>query len=971
MKRRFAAMILAGLLAVQGVSVTAAQVPEGLGTAGAGAAAAVQAEVPGLAETGAGAAVAEETGAAQQYIEIEGTDTAAAQPETEPEAAGAAAKTEQGANGPDPSVPAGEEEIIITPETEAVSEADLDDLEHLLTASYVPAAEGVKISESSFPDSNFRAYVTSSVDTNRDKVLSAQEISAVTYINCASKGIRNLKGIEYFTSLQTLNCSHNHLEALDLRANTLLESLDCSGNETTETEHVEGTVMDQVVSQTGLKSNLNIKENRNLKTLICSGSLLTSLDISGNPALEELECSSNSIPSLNVGACPSLTRLICFENKLSSLDISKNPLLTELECYYNQIAFLDLSGHERLKSVHCEFNWLSSLKLGKNSALTELYCQGQEMYKEGNVLADLDVSGAPNLTVLYCQNNGMTGLHVSGNPQLAELYCFENKLKSLDVSKNAALKVLACYDNQLTTLDISGNRGLISLSCQYNELIALDITNHAELAAVSCQYNQMRSLALGGNSALAELSCEGNQLSGLNVSGLSGLSVLYCGDQVRPANLAKTDTGWKADFTKIVGSANAGRVKIVTLPRGAVISGTAILFTGEAIPEDLVYVYDTGYPETEMNVTVHFQKCTAHDFKTIRTEDSTCTKEGAVYKECVICGESTQTPIPKKAHSYKEQVTTAPTCTSTGVSYEKCTVCGDLKAGTKKTVPKTAHSFGEAVTIKAATVFQAGSSRKTCKVCGLAETTTLPKLEAAASFSINRVPLQVGKTLCLTPYVRMRTGDYINRWKSGDERIATVDTKGNVKGVKTGQVIIAAGTKGGAIAKILLYVQSGSIHTTAISGLHNGMALDVGQTSVLKPVITPVTTQDKLSYVSGNPNIVAVSQNGTIKGMHAGTANVYVRSGSLYHRITIKVNVPSLTAIINVRATGGLLVGATYQLRPQRYPAGSAGIFYYKSSDPSVATVSADGLVTAKKKGSAVITVTARTVSTSMRLTVR
>lgn len=60
---------------------------------------------------------------------------------------------------------------------------------------------------SNFPDSIFRAYVLSGIDTDGDKVLTEAECKKVTQINVRARDISNLKGIEYFTELQTLNVS--------------------------------------------------------------------------------------------------------------------------------------------------------------------------------------------------------------------------------------------------------------------------------------------------------------------------------------------------------------------------------------------------------------------------------------------------------------------------------------------------------------------------------------------------------------------------------------------------------------------------------------------------------------------------------------------------------------------------------------------------------------------------------------------
>ena len=101
---------------------------------------------------------------------------------------------------------------------------------------------GVTIDNTNFPDANFRTVVKK-FDTNQDSSLSDTEIAAVKKINCSNKGITNLKGIEYFTSLNILLCTDNQLTALDVSENTALTELDCRFNKLTALDVSKNTAM--------------------------------------------------------------------------------------------------------------------------------------------------------------------------------------------------------------------------------------------------------------------------------------------------------------------------------------------------------------------------------------------------------------------------------------------------------------------------------------------------------------------------------------------------------------------------------------------------------------------------------------------------------------------------------------------------------------------------------------------------------
>ena len=171
---------------------------------------------------------------------------------------------------------------------------------------------GVAIDNTNFPDANFRTFVKN-FDTNKDDSLSDTEIAAVEEIDCYNKGISNLKGIEYFTALRSLNCGYNQLTALDVSKNTTLTKLYCKNNQ------------------------------------------LTVLDVSKNTALTYLRCNRNQLTSLDVSKNTALTWLGCAGNQLTALDVSKNTALTELDCDKNQLTSLDVSNTD-MDELDCDDN---------------------------------------------------------------------------------------------------------------------------------------------------------------------------------------------------------------------------------------------------------------------------------------------------------------------------------------------------------------------------------------------------------------------------------------------------------------------------------------------------------------------------------------------------------------------------------------------------------------------------------------
>ena len=304
---------------------------------------------------------------------------------------------------------------IITVSSAAVT-AGAEDLPEDIASGFEAAAgaqsaSGVSISAENFPDEAFRNYVSANFDDG-DGILSDTEISAVTAINVNRKGIKSLKGIEYFTALTKLDCYENQITSLDLSSCTRLAYLDCCQNKLT---------------------NLEIKQCTGLTYLECDENDITSLDLSGLSALAQLNCCNCLIESLDISGCVGLKDLNCGYNYIETLDLSDCTTLESIGCGDNELTDLDVRGCTRLKELYCYDNQLTALDLSNNFLLEILECNG-------NKLTSLDVSSCQKLKELDCYNNSITSLDVSSNTELAKLYCFSNQIKSIDISNNTKLK---------------------------------------------------------------------------------------------------------------------------------------------------------------------------------------------------------------------------------------------------------------------------------------------------------------------------------------------------------------------------------------------------------------------------------------------------------------------------------------------------------------------------------------------------
>ena len=337
-------------------------------------------------------------------------------------------------------------------------------------------ATGVAVDETNFPDENFRKWVLSQ-KYGKDSVLTDEEIAEVKDITVSYEEIANMKGIEYFTELETLFCGCEKLTSLDVSKNTKLKWLRCT--------------------QTGLTS-IDVSKNAALTRLDVENNQLTSLDVSNNPLLEDLDF---------------------YNNKVTAIDVTHNPALKQLSCYYNPITSLDVTKNTTLEDLWVNETKITALDVTKNTALKSLYCYS-------NSLKTLDVTQNAELESLDCNYNELTALDVTHNTKLKRLRCYGNKLKALDVTKAPDLRSLECWTNQLTALDVTQNPLLEVLQCYQNEITALDLTKNTKLIRLNCSANQLKTLDLSQNTALQSLGCNTNQLTALDLTANTALTNL-------------------------------------------------------------------------------------------------------------------------------------------------------------------------------------------------------------------------------------------------------------------------------------------------------------------------------------------------------------------------------------------------------------------------------------------------------------
>ena len=272
------------------------------------------------------------------------------------------------------------------------------------------------------------------------------------------------------------------------------------------------------------------------------------------------------------------------------------------------------------------------------------------------------------------------------------------------------------------------------------------------------------------------------------------------------------------------------------------------------------------------------------------TKEPTCAEAGEKTYTCTVCGTTKTEEIAKtNKHTYdKGVVTKKATYTATGVKTYTCTVCGATKT---ETIPKLKHTPKYVwKTVSKATVFQPEKQVGYCVYCKHTQTRYHgSKLKATIKLNTTAITLQ-RKQATRMVRVSMANGDSVKSWASTNTKIVTVDRNGLIRAQnRNGSAKIIVTLKSGKRATLNVKVQSGKVTTTKISGLKSSMTLKKGQKTTLKPVISPLTSTDKVTYATSNKNIAAVSSTGIITAKKKGTAKITVRSGKKSYVIKVTV----------------------------------------------------------------------------------
>ena len=207
-------------------------------------------------------------------------------------------------------------------------------------------------------------------------------------------------------------------------------------------------------------------------------------------------------------------------------------------------------------------------------------------------------------------------------------------------------------------------------------------------------------------------------------------------------------------------------------------------------------------------------------------------------------------------------------------------------------------------------------------------------------------------------------------YTSSDPTIVMVDENGNIAAISAGTAEVALSSKDGKITAsktIEVVVTPTGITTT------DALTLTAGETATLETAVAPDdATHVAISYTSSDDAIATVSDAGEVTAVAAGEADITAAVDGTELAAVCQVTV--LPAIESVELSDTALTlqpeetaQLTYTVAPEE---ALADTVIYTSSDEAVATVDAEGNVTAVADGTATITVAVNGVTAECEVTV-
>ena len=191
---------------------------------------------------------------------------------------------------------------------------------------------------------------------------------------------------------------------------------------------------------------------------------------------------------------------------------------------------------------------------------------------------------------------------------------------------------------------------------------------------------------------------------------------------------------------------------------------------------------------------------------------------------------------------------------------------------------------------------KAGTATITCTSKATGAKATCKVTVGYVKLNKTEIIVQKGKTVTLKAAVYPSTlEDRTVTWKSSNKKVATVTSKGKVKGVKAGTATITCTSKATGL-KTTCEVTVGYVKLDQTE-----VTVNKGKTVTLKAAVYPSSLEDRsVTWESSNTKVATVTSKGKVKGVKAGTATITCTSNATGLSTTCVVTVTTTASILSL-----------------------------------------------------------------------
>ncbi len=451
-------------------------------------------------------------------------------------------------------------------------------------------ANSIPISETNFPDTVFRSYITENFDGDDDGYLSPLEISKIKTVDLKQTALTDLTGIQYFSGLKKLVASDTQLSVLDLSANPLLEDINASGckltsldlsanfklinvnlsNQTGAVDVALGVIELTALGDISKMTNITgVTESGGVYTVVGGASSISydysvgfgtykmpvtltvketmlegvavddinfpdpvfrayvaTLDTNGIPGLSSDEIAA--VTSMNLDKAPETVN----SEKIKTLKgIEHFTELVTLTCQYNALVEIDLSANTKLTSFTCTGNSVKAFVLGDKLDFTNIVSDITKVTPV-SVTDPIPSSGIVSVSAalqqfVYNYETGLTDINLTVTLLLEFIL-------PIDEATFPDASFRAFIEENFNTDGLEGLSEAEMLAVEFIDvsdegILSLEgIEIFKNLNKLYCYSNDLTELDLSKNKKLTIVKCYRNDITTLNLTGLEALEELYC-----------------------------------------------------------------------------------------------------------------------------------------------------------------------------------------------------------------------------------------------------------------------------------------------------------------------------------------------------------------------------------------------------------------------------------------------------------